>query len=239
MDYKKSLLIIISVVMVLLIPIIIYAYNFDSVAFDKDFYQKEFLKQDVYRNLDGYDVDKINNDVLNYLESKNNQLIKNNFFTEREKFHLLDVKNLIQKILVTYYFSLILFLLLFVMLIFLLSFDYKLIVERFFVVVFFGSLLTLIDAFLFFLLSNIDFNFVFDFFHKMLFSIGTYTFNPDFEKIVVLYPGNLFFAELIKIILKTILSSVIMLLVSLSVLFYFFKWNFLRFFSLVFRRKKH
>ena len=239
MKYKKSLLLVISIVMVFLIPMILYLFNFNSVAFDKNFYKKEFSKYNVYTNLNNYNVEKINDDVLNYLKfEKNNELINNNFFNDREKLHLLDVKNLIQKTFVVYYFSLILFLLFFVILIFLLNFDYKVIVERFFVIMFFGSLLTLLDAFLFFILSNINFNFVFDFFHKMFFSVGTYTFNPEFEKIVVLYPENLFFDVLIKIIKKTILSSIIILFISIVISFKFFKVKFFKFFSINSRREK-
>ena len=115
MESKKLFLLIVSVLMVLTIPFIIYGYNFNSVAFDESLYKKEFSKYNVYTKLKNYDIEIINNDVLNYLKNvKNNNLIKNDFFNEREKTHLLDVKILISKVLSIYYFSVILFLLLFI-----------------------------------------------------------------------------------------------------------------------------
>lgn len=232
MKNKRLFMLVISILMVLTIPFIIYLYNFNSIAFDRDLYKKEFLKYNVYNNLEDYDIEGINNDVLNYLINEKGSIpIENDFFNEREKTHLLDVKNLIQKVLAIYYYSMILFLLLFIMLILLLNFNFKEIVKRLFIILFFGSLLTLLDAGSFFLLSNFNFDFTFDLFHETFFSSGTFTFNPEFENIVVLYPENLFFDLLIKIIMNTILSSVIILFFSIATFFIFFRSNFLKFFQ--------
>ena len=81
MDYKNLALLIISAAMVLLVPIMLYGRSFDSVAFNGDFYRKEFLKYGVYNNLPNYDIGSTNNEVLNYLQGgKRSSLIKNNFF---------------------------------------------------------------------------------------------------------------------------------------------------------------
>jgi len=114
---------------------------------------------------------------------------------------------------------------------FLLKFKLKTIVKKILIIIAIGSALTLIDAFLFFLLGNLNFDFVFDLFHKTFFSFGTYTFNSQFEKIVVLYPEKLFFDALLKIITKTILSSIILLFFSIIFIFAFSKGNFFKFFS--------
>jgi len=179
MQNKRLLIFTVSILMVLIIPIIIYLYNFNSVTFDKGFYKKEFLKYNVYGNLENYDVENINDGVLNYLKKeKDDKLIKNDFFSEREKIHFLDVKNLIQKVLTIYYFSLFLFLLFSTILIFLLKFNFKFIIKKFFVIILFGSILTLFYTLLFFIVSKSNFNFAFDLFHKTFFSFGSYTFNP-------------------------------------------------------------
>lgn len=238
MDNKKLLTLIVSILMVLTIPFIIYLYNFNSAAFDEGIYKKEFSKYNVYENLKNYDIESVNNDVLNYLKfEKNNELIKNDFFNEREKTHLLDVKNLIQAILAIYYASIILFLLLMILLVCLLNFNFKLIIKKLLIILIIGSLLTLLDAVLFFILSNFNFDFVFDSMHKTFFSFGTYTFDPAYEKIVVLYPQNLFFDFLIKIIFNAILSSIAVLFFSIVFLFVFFKLTFSKFFK-KYRRKK-
>lgn len=208
----------------------LYGFNFNSIAFDGDLYKKEFLKYNVYNNLKNYDVEDINNKVLNYLRfDNNNRLIDGDFFNEREKAHLLDVKGLIQKVLALYYFSVILFSLLFIILSLLLNFNFRIIGKRILIILLIGSLLTLLDAAAFFLLSSFNFDFAFDLFHKTFFAQGTYLFNPEFENIVVLYPENLFFDFLVKIILNTILSSIILIFISLIFLFAFFKKKFPKF----------
>ncbi|MBI2208918.1 DUF1461 domain-containing protein [Candidatus Woesearchaeota archaeon] len=238
MDYKNLALLVISVAMALLVPIMIYGHSFNSVAFEREFYKKEFLEYGVYNTFQDYDVDNINNEVLNYLKGeKNNALIENNFFNEREKAHLLDVKNLVHKELNIYYVSIILFLILSASLVFLLGFDPKVILQRFLLILLFGSILALVIAFLLFVISKTDFGFAFYLLHKTFFPVGTYTFNPEFERIVVLYPESLFSDAFAKIISKTILSSAIVFLVSFAVLFRFFKGKFLQIFSAKFRRQ--
>lgn len=218
--------------MVLLVPIILYAYHFKSVAFDEDFYKEKFTIYNVYSDLIEYDIEKINRDVLNYIKyEKNNELIGNNFFNQREKEHFLDVKNLIQKIFSIYYFSIVSFFLLLIILFILLNFNFKIVVNKLLLVLFLGSLLTFFDAFIGFILSSINFDFVFDLMHKTFFPVGTFSFNPELEKIVVLYPESLFFDALIKIFINTVSSSVILFFASFFISFYFFKRNFFKFLS--------
>ncbi|MFH0868368.1 MAG: DUF1461 domain-containing protein [Candidatus Woesearchaeota archaeon] len=231
MEGRKLLVLIISILMILIVPIIIYGFNFNSVAFDENVYKKEFLKHNVYKNLESYDIESINSEVLHYLsDGKNNNLIENNFFNEREKLHLSDVKNLIQKILTIYYVSMILFLLLMFLLIYLLKFNLKAIAKKIFIIVLVGGALTLLDAVLLFILSNVNFDFVFEMFHKTFFIPETYTFNPQLENIVVIYPGNLFFDFLVKIVINAAISSIILLFFCIMPLF-FLKQAFFRKFT--------
>ena len=125
---KKALILIISTLLIIDISFLLYLLNFSNVAFDGNFYKKEFQKYDVYVKLKNYDIEKINNDVLDYLKhEKDEKLIENNFFNEREKLHLLDVKNLVQKTVKFYYFSMILVFTLLISLVFLLNKNIKII----------------------------------------------------------------------------------------------------------------
>ena len=232
MKDKKLFVLIVSVLMALIIPIIIYGFNFNSVAFDKDLYKKEFLKYNVYSNLKNHDIENINNDILDYLSNLNkNELIENDFFNGREKMHLLDVKKLINKIFIIYYLSVILFLLSFILLIISMNFNFKKIIKNFLIILSIGSTLTLVGAILSNISSNLNFDFVFTSFHETFFSLGTYTFNPEFEKIVILYPENLFFDFLIMVTTNTITSSIILLLLCITFLFILFKLDFRKFFK--------
>ena len=59
MNYKRLSVLIVSISMILLVPIIICLYNFNSILFDKDFYKREFSKYNVYDNLKNYDIEGI------------------------------------------------------------------------------------------------------------------------------------------------------------------------------------
>lgn len=225
MNHKRLLELTASILMVLTLPFMIYGYNFNSVAFDKAVYKKEFSKYNVYENLEDYDIESINDDVLNYFKNNDdNNLIANDFFNEREKTHLLDVKHLIEKVFAAYYSAIILFLLLFSILIFLMNLNFKIIIRRLLIILAIGSLLALLDGIILFLFSRFNFNFVFGWFHKSFFSFGTYTFDPLYENIVILYPQNLFFDFLILMVSNTILSSIISIFLSIIFVFVFF-WS--------------
>ncbi|MBI2134396.1 DUF1461 domain-containing protein [Candidatus Woesearchaeota archaeon] len=234
---NKSLSLAVSIAMILLVPAIFYGYALNSTAFDREFYKKEFLQYGVYNDLQDYDVDSINNEVLNYLKMPgNNELMGTDFFDKREKAHLLDVKILIHRTLKIYFISLALFLILAASLAFLLGFAPKIIFQRFLLILLFGCTLSLSAAFLLFAVSKTDFDFAFGLLHKTFFSAGTYTFNPESEKIVVLYPESLFSDAFAKIILKVIFPSAAIFLASLAVMFCFLKENFLEIFTGKFRR---
>lgn len=207
MDNKKALILIISTLLVIDIPFLLYLLNFSNVAFDGNFYKKEFKKYDVYGNLENYDIEKINNDVLDYLKyGKNEKLIENDFFNEREKLHLLDVKELIQKTAKLYYFLIILFFILLASLIFLLNRNVK-IVKYFGMIFLISGLLAVLDAFIFYIAINSDFSFAFDIFHNAFFEQGSFLFDPGSENIVNLYPNELFFDIALRIVINTLIFS--------------------------------
>lgn len=227
MNYKRLLANSISVLMAALIFIIIFLYNFNSAVFDRDYYKKEFTKYNVYENLRGYDIEKVNSDVLGYfISGKNKGLIENDFFNEREKMHLLDVKEIIQGIASFYYLSIILFFLFFIALAFLTELNFKNIFRKILVITLFGSSAALLAGILLIALSNSNFDFAFGLMHETFFNAGTFTFNPEFERIVVIYPQNLFFDFLTRIISNAIISSIILFFLCSASLFIFFRQKF-------------
>ena len=227
MGYNKLTVKIISAVIALLIPIILFGFNFSSIAFDRSLYKEEFSKHKVYTSLKNYDAEKINDEVLNYLKNgKNNNVIENDFFNEREKRHLLDVRNLVQGVLSIYHFSIALFLLSVIILFLLMNLNFRDVSGKLLVILTFGSLLAFLSAGLVYLPSSLDFDFAFDAFHKTFFSPGTYSFNPQFEGIVVMYPENLFLDLLVRMIFGIIFSSGMLFFISAALFFIFFRRNF-------------
>lgn len=219
MNSKKIITNILIILLILDIPFILYSFNFNKTVFDNGVYKKEFEKYNVYDRLDNYDIEKINNDVLNYLKYKNTEL-NNNFFNQREKTHLKDVKDLVQLILFLFYFSIALFFVLLSLSIVLNKKNLKKIIKNIGVVFFFSGILTFLDAFVFWLIVKLNFDFAFGLMHKIFFKEGTYVFDLSFENIVVLYPQGLFYDVTVKVVLDTLVFSLVLFLVGLSILVY-------------------
>ena len=100
MDIKKGVSLSCVVLLILSVPFILYLGNFKLIAFDEQFYEKEFSKYGIYDDF-SEDVDAINSKLLYYLRyDKTDEYVEIDMFDEKEKDHLLDVKNVIQKVLV-------------------------------------------------------------------------------------------------------------------------------------------
>jgi len=221
MNSKKIIINILIILLILDIPFVLYSFNFNKTVFNENFYKKEFMKHDVYNGLDNYDIEKINNNVLDYLKYKNVELADDGFFNERERTHLKDVKELVQFILFVFYFSIILFFVLLILIVILNKKNLKRILKNMGIVFLFSGILTFLDAFVFWLLVRLNFDFAFGLMHKTFFKARTYVFDPSFERIVVLYPQGLFYDITVKIVLNTLIFSLV--LVGLSILLYYKK----------------
>ena len=216
---KKILNYILIILLILNIPLILYSLNFNNFVFNENFYKKEFQKHGVYDKLKNYDIEKVNKGVLDYLKYKNVKLAGNDFFNEREKTHLKDVKDLIHFISFIFYFSVFLFLILFILLI-ILNGNYKTIIKNIGIVFLFGGALTLLDAFIFWLLIKFNFQFTFELMHKIFFKAGTYVFDPSFENIIILYPQQFFYDITVNIVVNTLVFSLFLFLIGLFVVVY-------------------
>ncbi len=215
---KKIISSIAFALMVASFIIIIPGFSFRLAAFDEKFYKKEFNKYGVYEKLDGYDIEAINKDVLGYLRKENHNIIAGDFFNAREKEHLLDVRILASKALLAYHISLFLFFVLIFILAAMPSFDFNKLLNSIAKVILIGSLSTMFFALVLFFASFAGFENFFQKFHEIFFMPGTFLFNPNLEKIVVLYPQNLFFDLLARFIVFVVLSSAIAAALSASIL---------------------
>lgn len=213
--------------------IMIFGVSFRLAAFDEDFYREEFAKYSVYEKLKGHDVELINKGVLDYLLREDSRIIAGNFFNEREKEHLSDVKSIIRKVLFLYHISFFFFCAIIFLLAWSVHYNIKKMLGAISKIFLFVSLSTIFLAAALFFASFTGFENVFQKFHETFFMPGTFVFDPSFEKIVVLYPENLFFDLLAKILAYAFFSSVILLLLSSA----FFARKFLQNFFKKFRRK--
>lgn len=208
------------------IMLIIVITSVQLVAFNEGYYSQKFTVLGVYDALSGYDVDSINNDVLQYLQfEKDAVLIENNFFAEREKQHLLDVKNLIHALL---FIRMLSFILLFSILLY-----FAFVVKKKEMLIRDLLRLTAMSCFilfcvvlLFIVIALLSFSIAFDVFHKLFFYGDSYLFNASIEKIVVLYPEQLFFDLFVLVLCYIVFSTVFFFLFCVLFLKYFFTDSF-------------
>ena len=171
---------IIVILLVLLIPFMLFFANIQITLFNEKLHKEGFVRHGSYGRI--ANADEVHAEVLSYL--KGEQGLETDFFNEREKSHIADVKQLIKTN------SLLLFLAvaLFVCLtgsMFLLSEDFLQKLGKAFIG---GSLLSILLGGVFWLLSKIGFCGFFTVFHKVLFPQGNWSFDPAANNMVVLYP---------------------------------------------------
>ena len=198
---NKKLRYSILIILVLIIPFLFYLFNFRMLVFNEGYYQSEFRKHGVYSEIE--DADEINSGVLS--DFKGGKLLPD-FFTNEEKSHLEDVKNLIQKSLLFFYSLIIIFLILIFSLFCYLKNkkNFKKIFKKDLgLVLIIGGLLAFLDAFIFYLMVKLNFDFVFEWFHRIFFT-GNWMFSTG---IVVLYPGDFFYDFFARVIVNTLLMG--------------------------------
>jgi len=197
---------------------LIYLVNFKLIVFNEDYYRKEFRKYGVYDKLDGYEIEQVNSDLLDYLRyERTNNLIDSDFFNEREKEHLLDVKALFQKALSIVNYVMVSFVLLVVLFFFVVRKELharndfgKWLLKH-------GSIILIIRCSLgsltilgIVLLLKYRFSYIFTKFHEMFFKAGSWMFDTQVDKMVILYPEGFFVDVTLKIFLDTLSFSLIL-----------------------------
>lgn len=192
MKLPKKLLLVLTII--LFIPLI----NFRLLVFNLDFYEKEFTKLNVYDKFSKETAEENTQELISYLKNKGS--LETEFFNEKEKQHLIDVKNLINKAINLFYlisFLLILFLVL----------NYKNLSKPF---LYSGiSIISLIIILLF-----LDFGQAFLSFHKLFFSNDLWQLNPQTDNLINLFPQQFFSDFIKKIFINSFFISILLIISS-------------------------
>ena len=176
-----------KIFLILCMPPLIFLLAADFVAFDQPFYQQKFIDYGVDRGLPNFQ--SLHKNVIDFISGKTSNLA--NDFNQREKKHLMDVKKLVitgKIIMLSLIFS-------FAIILFVCSMKFKsgsnmknfagkMLIS--------GGILTIIIGILLLFFIKSDFQSAFESFHEFLFQKGTYSFDPQKEVIVNLYPEQLF-----------------------------------------------
>lgn len=211
-DQKMKFLTISKLLLILMLPFLLFLLVLNFVGFDKLFYQEKFSEY----GTKNASATTLHEKVISFIKGKNNELPEQ--FNEREKQHLFDVKNAIRISTITLYILIFLFVLLLILSIFTLKVN-NLITNFIGKILVFGGFLTIVLAAILFFLITSDFSKTFESFHSFLFEKGTYTFDPNKEMLVRLYPEQLFMDLGIRISKGVFFISVLIIIIGLFILF--------------------
>lgn len=196
--YKK----ITTIILAIIISYSIFYLSLYSIAFNNiQFYEAAFNKYGIYHKFVNHDINKINANVLSYLQNNKINLI-NRFFNNKERQHLKDVQELFSLFNKVFKIFCIIFLLL-VCLLFFTSSNIKLFFLQVINSFIAGSILIIGLILALGLLIYFDFDSIFITMHNIFFKPDSWIFNFD-ENIVNLYVED-FFYDISIYLVKTIL----------------------------------
>lgn len=203
-----------KLLLILILPFLLFLLAMNFVGFDKLFYQQKFTEYEVQQNVPQAAL--MHEKVINFIKGKNNELP--NKFNEREKQHLLDVRNVIRLSKSLLYTLIFVFIMLLTSSAFILKVNNK-IVNFVGKMLIYGGFLTIFLALILFIFINTNFSSTFELFHSLLFKPGTYTFDPAEEMLVNLYPEQIFMDLGLRISKLVIITSVILIILGVFLLF--------------------
>ena len=191
---------------IVFVPLIIILLGFRIIVYNQSFYEKEFQKNNVYETFPEQTVDIEVGNLFNYLI--NDKKLDTTFFNEKEKSHLKDVKDMIDSAINL---LLILILLFFILLIYFYNTKQLII---FFNSLMLGSFLSIFLILIIFLLSLSNFDDLFLNFHLISFNNDLWLLNPETDNLIKLFPQQFFYDALSRIVIYSLLISVLVLIFS-------------------------
>lgn len=189
-----------------LLPIIILLSCVEIVAYDMDYYKSQYDKHNISKNIEIEESEllKSTEKLLDYIKGKRNNLdfkveIKREtveFFSERDKLHMIDVKNLFQigNILRNGLALLIGFIIV------LLKFNKNLKIDTGKCLLF-SSIIGIMPFLILIILINIDFNRYFTIFHEIFFSNDLWLLDPGTDRLVNIFPEEFFAYTAMRILI--------------------------------------
>jgi integral membrane protein (TIGR01906 family) len=193
-----------KILLTILIILLIFLINLKFFALNVDFYEKEFVKYNIYDEFTKVEVKDNVDNLISYLKNKNVSLNKD-FFSEREILHLKDVKDLIYKFSILFYILSAISIIFIMYLIY--TKQYKIIGNS---LVYSGIIIICLSLILFLF----NFNYIFTKFHLIFFRNDLWLLSPE-SNLIKLFPLN-FFRDIFKrIILNSIIISAIIIIIGL------------------------
>ena len=186
----------------------VLSYSLNYIAFDKSFYYKQYEKNEIYKIFSQSQVSNATEELLTYLKYGKDEFIQSGFFNQKEKLHLVDVKNLLQK---EFAFNKIITILFIIILISLYRYYSR---NPYSKIAFTTGFVGLGILLFFAILSAISFNVAFTAFHLILFDNDLWMLSPYTDNLIILYPQEFFIAIALRWVMFTMTGYVILLLIG-------------------------
>ncbi|MGO1652597.1 TIGR01906 family membrane protein [Senegalia sp. (in: firmicutes)] len=208
---------IVSMVFVISLIITLLFVDVEMSTFDIEFYENKFEEYSIYdkTKIEKKDLIIVTKEMLDYMKGNRKNLIieakvngkEEIVFGERERKHMVDVKDLFEKGFMIRNLSLILFIIsLFLVIKFYKKTLYKLLIS--------ASILPLIIMSIFGIAISIDFNKYFTIFHEILFTNDLWLLNPKTDILIQMLPLDFFYSISIRILTYFILQLIIIFLLG-------------------------
>lgn len=209
--------IILGFIFIISLNISLLFLDVQMATFDIKFYEKKFEEYNVYKktNIQKEDLKKVTIEMLDYMKGKRENLIietnigqeKEIVFGERERLHMVDVKNLFEIGFKIRDISIIIFLITFIIFIkYYKNILYKLLL--------FSATIPMIAMVIFGILISIDFSKYFTIFHEILFTNDLWLLNPKTDILIQMLPLNFFYSISIRILTYFILQLILIFILG-------------------------
>ncbi|MEK6904549.1 MAG: TIGR01906 family membrane protein [Nanoarchaeota archaeon] len=180
---------------IVFIPLAIILSNFTFLLFNTGFYEKESEKNGVYSVLNRDEVNTETKGILAYFRG-GEETFHTEFFNPRERIHLLQVREIIRKVL---------FMWISVLALFLISLFLH---PNFYKVFLYGGLASIVILILMSLFF-IGFSSNFVAFHEVFFKDNTWMLDPETDNLVKMFPEQFFIDFLKRLVFSSILTSAV------------------------------
>jgi len=200
----------------------IYLSSIEDVAFDHDLYLDKFDEYEV--QLHFYPYTNLTNEskvLIDYLENGAGE-IDSNFYNEKEKIHLVEVRGLFWWVRVLLNASVVLSIIsMFLLLFFVRRYTAKM--KPQFHREYFKKVLSRLLVLTGWIVDGtavvcglmmLGFSWSFVWFHKILFRTNTWMLNPRVDNLIKMFPQEFFFDMFVRIVVMSVLTATVMLVVG-------------------------
>ena len=209
-DNKKRTNIVMSIILAVFLVIIILFSSLNAMIFNKDFYYSEYSKNDVYSKIPQSSAKNMTANVMDYFHGSSEL----KYFTDTEKNHMQDVKNLVMIMNYLYYLSVILLAAMFIYLYRKIKDDKVRFIKILTNALLYSSIFCLVLLLIVFLMCVFYFDLTFTLFHLIFFPQGNWMFASS-SLLITLFPEQFFFDISLRIFIYAIFQTAIFLGIGL------------------------